>query len=588
MSDLDRRNFLALGSLALADCGDEGPYFGNTLPPKRQQLVYAIVGTGALLDPAKSVDTLSEGSIVRALFEGLTNYHPRTMEPMAGIATHHEISKDGLRVTLYLRGHSRPQGTSLPDTNSLPVDLTRGHPVPPARVPFRWSDGAPVTAHDVVYSWRRVLDPLTAAPYANLLYCIQNAVEVNGAQAPPERLAVRALDEFTLQVDLRAPTAFFLGLLSCMTLAPVPRPAIEAARRRGNEDSWTEPGAIVTSGPFTLVERRPRDCTVLRRNPDYIEAGVVGLEEISFLLVPDLTVSVSLYKSGNAHVTAPGVLPPAMAPGLSGKRDVRKAPAFATCFTCFNTTKAPFNNVLVRYAFNMAIDKQAIAGVFGFGRAPTRNLVPPLEGYKPPASLLIDVDGSSYDVLAHSPPGARELLAKAGYPSGVDPHGRRLEIDLISVGFADARLRCEILQQQLRKNLNVEVNIATQEFQTFADNIYSGNYRGMADYADSGLYLDPNWFLGEFVTGSSVNATGWADRPYDDMLAKANATVDQPTRMRSLADCEAYLLRAMPFIPIYYDAWAYPQKPYVRGIGPNLMDVHPLKYAWIDTNWRPS
>src|SRR5262249_50827986 len=148
-----------------------------------------------------------------------------------------------------------------------------------------------------------------------------------------------------------------------------------------------------------------------------------------------------------------------------------------------------------------------------------------------------------------------------GYPAGLDSHGRRLEIDLFAVNWADVRLRCEILQQQLRTNLRVGVNIVTQDFQTFADILYSGNYRGMADYGDSGLYLDPNWFLGEFVTGSSVNPTGWADRAYDDMLAKANATLDQPTRMRKLAACEAYLLRGMPFIPIYYEAWAYPQKP---------------------------
>jgi oligopeptide transport system substrate-binding protein len=273
---------------------------------------------------------------------------------------------------------------------------------------------------------------------------------------------------------------------------------------------------------------------------------------------------------------------------LSGKRDLCTAPAFATCFPCFNTTKPPFDNVLVRYAFNMAIDKQAIAGVFGFGRVPSRSLVPPLEGYKPPASLVIEVDGSSYDVLDYNPTGARELLAKAGYPSGVDSRGHRLQIDLIAPNLADVRLRCEILQQQLRRNLNIAVNIGTQEFQTFMERIFSGNYRGMADYADSGLYLDPNWFLGEFVTGSSANPTGWADPSYDDMLAKANATLGPPTRMQRLADCETYLLRGMPFIPVFYDAWAYPQKPYVRGIGPNLMDVHPLKYAWIDTDWRPS
>lgn len=577
-----------MGSLALAACGGNSQYFGNTFPPDRQQLIYATISTGDSLDPAKSVDTLSEGSIVRALFEGLTNYHPQTMEPMAGIATHHETSADGMRVTLYLRGHLRPKGTAFCDTSTLPIALSRGHKTPPGRVPVRWSDGTPVTASDVVFSWRRVLDPATAAPYAHLLYCIQCAEEVNAGRASPEKLAARALDEFTLQVDLRTPTLYFFGLLSCVTLAPVPWQPIEAARRQGNESSWTEPGKIVTSGPFTLVERRTRDRTVLRRNPNYIESGLVGLEEVSFLLVPDLTATLNLYKSGNAHVIAPAVLPPFLAPSLSRKRDVRTARAFATCFACFNTRKAPFDNVLVRYAFNMAINKQAIAGVFGFGRMPARTFVPLFGGYQPPANVIIDFGGKSYDVLSYNPTAARELLAKAGYPSGVDLNGNQIEIDLIGPNFADVRLRCQILQQQLRANLNVEVNIRSHEFQTFLENVFSGNYRGIADYADSGLYLDPNWFLGEFVPGSAVNPTGWADPGYDAMLAKANSTLDPATRMQRLADCEAYLLKAMPFIPIFTDAWAYPQKPYVRGMGPNLMDVHPLRYAWIDTNWRPT
>src|SRR4051794_7878780 len=99
--------------------------------------------------------------------------------------------------------------------------------------------------------------------------------------------------------------------------------------------------------------------------------------------------------------------------------------------------------------------------------------------------------------------------------------------------------------------------------------------------------LDPNWFLDQFVTGSAVNASGWADPQYDAMLAKANATLEPALRMEGLAECERYLLRAMPFFPIYHEVWAYPQKPYVRGLKPNMMDVHSFKYAWIDTNWRP-
>jgi oligopeptide transport system substrate-binding protein len=219
---------------------------------------------------------------------------------------------------------------------------------------------------------------------------------------------------------------------------------------------------------------------------------------------------------------------------------------------------------------------------------PARSLIPVLDGYKPPESLLVEVQGNSYDVLDYNPTGARELLAKAGYPAGLDSNGRRLKVDLLGPNFADVRLHCEMLQQQWRANLGVQVNIATQEFKTWIQNIFAGNYRGITEYSDWGFYLDPNWFLDQFVTGSSVNASGWSDPQYDDLLAKANATLDPLLRMQRLADCERHLLRAMPVFPEFYDVWAYPQKPYVRGIRPNVMDVHPLKYAWIDTKWRPS
>jgi ABC-type oligopeptide transport system substrate-binding subunit len=598
MRQLDRRAFLGLGSLALAGCEREGPYFGETRPPARQQLICATAWTGTSLDPATATELLAEGSVIRALFEGLTNYHPQTMEPMAGIATHHESSPDGMRITLFLRGHPRPHGVRLANTDglrreyhngTLPIDLSRGGATPADYVPVYWSDGTPVTAHDVVYSWRRALDPATAGPNAYLLYYIQNAGAFNAGRVAPDKLGVRALDEFTVQVDLQAPTAFFLRLLSCPTFFPVPRQAIEAAQRLSRENSWTEPGSIITSGAFTLRERRPRDCIVLARNPRYIEAGLVGLEEVSLLLIPEVTVGANLYKTGQTHLITGLPLPPFTTRVLSGKRDISTAKAFGTVFPCFNTKKPPFDNVLVRYAFNMATDKRAIADFFGFGRVPARTLVPTLAGYKPPDGLLVRVDNRSYDVLDFDPAGARELLARAGYPRGLDSHGRRLRVDFLTPIYADVRVRlqAEILQQQWRANLNVEVNIATQEFQAWAQNIFSGNYGGVTEYADWGYYLDPNWFLNQFVTGSSVNATGWTDPEYDDMLAKANGTLDPLVRMRRLADCETYLLRAMPFIPVFYDAWAYPQKPYVRGIAPNVMDVHPLKYAWIDTNWRP-
>jgi oligopeptide transport system substrate-binding protein len=272
-----------------------------------------------------------------------------------------------------------------------------------------------------------------------------------------------------------------------------------------------------------------------------------------------------------------------MAPVLSRKRDLCTTPAFGTNFPCFNMRVAPFDNVLVRYAFNMAVNKHAFTRVLGFGRQPAQSLVPPLPGYSPPANVLVRVNGATYNVLEYNPNAARELLAAAGFPDGRDFRGKRLTFDLLYPNFQETRLKAEILQNEWQNRLSVRVNINIQEFKTFLQNQYSLNYTGVTDSADWGYYRDPTWFLNEFTTGASANVAAWSDLEYDSMLAKATATLEPGLRMQRLAECERYLLRAMPFMPLYHDVWAYPQKPYVRGITPNAMDAHPFKYAWIET-----
>jgi ABC-type oligopeptide transport system substrate-binding subunit len=574
MRYVDRRTLLALAPTALASCVKETPYFGNTQPPSRQELTCAITASSITLDPALAGG--GEAQVVRTIFEGLTDLHPRTVEPVAAIATHYDLSPDGLYCKLFLRGHADPRGAPLPNL--------RGN-----NGPARWTDGPAVTSHDFVYAWRRVVDPATAAMCAYLLNCVENAAAITSGKLPPDKLGVRAIDDFCLRVDLVAPTPFFLQLLSWVTLFPLPRHLFEQTRTNHEGRNWTDPDVIVTNGPFRLAEHRSRDRITVQKNPEYYDSPSVRLDNVSFLLTQETAAAANLYKSGRAHLM-PGLdFPPLMAPTLSRKRDFCRAPAFGTNFPCFNVQKAPFDNVLLRYALNMAADKRALANVFGFGRQPAHGLVPPLAGYPAPTNVFVNVKGVRYDVLEYNPKGARELLAAAGYPKGRDPGtGRPLTFDLLYPNFQETRLKAEILQSQWQSELSVRINVKVQEFKTFLQNQFSLNYAGIVDSADWGYYRDQIWFLSEFTTGASTNIAGWSDPRYDSMLANATATLDPLSRMEKLAHCERYLLGAMPFMPMYHDVWAYPQKPYVRGISPNVMDVHPLKYAWIDTNWRPA
>jgi oligopeptide transport system substrate-binding protein len=364
--------------------------------------------------------------------------------------------------------------------------------------------------------------------YAYLLLCIQNAQAITRGKLSPERLAVRALDDFSLQVDLRSPTPFFLELLSVFTLFPVPRLAIERVPRGRNENSWTEPKNIVTSGPFTLREHRSRDRIVVERNTQYYDAPTVALEQVSFLLTQETTVGANLYKSGRAHLMPGFGFPPLVAPALSRKRDLCTSPAFGTAFPCFNTTKPPFDNVLVRYALNMAVNKHAIADVFGFGRQPARNLVPSLPGYRSPESVQVRVNGKSYDVLQFNPEAARELLAFAGFPGGRDTQGNHLTLDMLCPNFQEPRLRAEILQSEWQDKLSIRVNVNAQEFKLFLQNISSLNYQGVTDnWIGATIAIPPGfWTNLQAVIGQRDRLV---DPQFDSLLAQSQ----QPHRVGS-------------------------------------------------------
>ena len=163
-----RRSMLAAAPLALASCARGSDYFGKADTPHAQRLVFQLGAEPDTLDPALS-QAGSEEFIIPSLFEGLLTLHPTANEPQAALATHYQSDPAQTEFTFYLRGHAQPAGSRLEGG-------------PPRSAPAHWSDGRVITAHDFVYSWRRVVDPKTAAPWAYLHYCIRNAEEINAGR----------------------------------------------------------------------------------------------------------------------------------------------------------------------------------------------------------------------------------------------------------------------------------------------------------------------------------------------------------------------------------------------------------------------
>ena len=569
---MPRRILLAAAPAALVACRQGGPYFGANRPPARQRLVYANGNEPDTFDPG----TYSGGTemrIINALFDGLTKFHPLTLEPMAGLATHYETNSDSTVFTFFLRGHRSPRGIRFVTTDDLPEEFSRGRKAPPDNIPARWSDGIAITAHDFVYSWRRAADPRTGSADASYFYLIENGRDIHRGKRQPGELGVRALDDYTLEVNLCAPTYHFLAIQSQRAFFPVPRHGIE---------SGAEWGRIV-SGAFRLKERRSYERVVLVKNPAYYEAGSVGLDEIVFLPVKH-DILVDMYKTGDVDATDGAYMPSQFVHALRGRQDFHSIPTLERVCYAINVREQPFDNVLLRYALNMATGKKDIADSLNAGQAPALGCVPPIKGYDAVTSLPVDVDGVQFDVVRYNPEAARAMLSKAGFPGGYDSNGRRLTVTVIINGPATTS---QIVQQQWRRNLNLDVKLEPREFNVWIEMLVDVSYRDLAIDPWTAKYPDPAAFLDMYKSGSGQNETGWTDPKYDALLAAANAAPSRVLRMRRLAECERLLLTAMPLIPIHSAVYTSLVKPYVRGWEWNALNEHHFKYTWIDTNWRP-
>jgi oligopeptide transport system substrate-binding protein len=209
-----------------------------------------------------------------------------------------------------------------------------------------------------------------------------------------------------------------------------------------------------------------------------------------------------------------------------------------------------------------------------------RGLVPAVRGYPAPLTLPVSIDGATYDVLSFDPRAARELLAKTSHPLP-----KRLGY-LCSTG-TDSLLWAQVLKDQWKRHIDIDLDINAVEFSVFVEANVHGRFRHVAECGAFANYVDPAWFLDLFAVSGGYG-TAWSDPLFQQMLSDARVTPDRALRMARLAECERLLLKAMPILPLCQVVQAKLRKPFVKGLGGNLLNRDQFKYAWIDTNWRPS
>jgi oligopeptide transport system substrate-binding protein len=477
------------------------------------------------LDPAIMTGQL-ESRIALALFEGLTTKNAKG-ELIPGMAESWERSPDGLTYTFHLRPG------------------------------IKWSNGDPVTATDFLNSWERVLNPATASEYSYQLYYIVNGEAYGtGKLKDFSQVGIKAPDDRTLVVTLVHPTAYFLELTSLQTLCPVHLPTV---KKYGND--WTKPGKIVSNGPYVLKEWRLNDYILVEANPYYWRP--VAIQRIKVLPTNNPNACFNLFYSKKTDlILDTRSIPSTLVQDIKNQPYFHANPFGATSFLRFNVKRKPFDDVRVRKALALALDKQDIVTKITRGGEPVANtLVPPGNaGYTPPQGLV------------YNPDEARRLLAEAGYPGGQGFP----DVDLL---YAKRGVSDEVateMQALWKRELGIDsIHLRGQEWKVYL-NTQSDIDFDLSLSAWIGDYNDPQTFIDMFVTGGGNNQTGWGNPQYDQMLETSENTADPAQRMLILHNMEKILVEdEVPIVPVYF--WVgmslyYPDK--LGGFEPNLVDDH--------------
>lgn len=486
----------------------------------------AIAGDPETLDVGK-MSGEPEGRVAFNIFEGLWMPAQETGAPVNGVAESSKVGEDGKTWTITLRKDAK------------------------------WSNGDPVTAHDYVYAWKRVMTPGFDADYAEFMDFIKGgAAYRKGEEKDFANVGLKAVDDHTLQVELTNPTPFFTELLAFYTYFPVHKASVEK-----HGDQWTRAENLVSNGPYRMKEYQHQQYILLEKNPHYWDKDKVKIDEIKIFVIKDNTAQLNAFQEKKIDMMDGGI-PVGKVPALKGKPEFRIDPMLGTYYYRVNVTHEALGKKEVRQALALAVDRKSLTELTMKGLyAPATGFVPPMPGYESPTTL------------EYNPEKARELLKQAGYPDGQGLP----EITLLFNTDQNHKLIAEIIQDTWKRELKVEVKLENKEWKTYLGDIDKLSYQ-VARAGWIGDYNDPTTFLGIFTCGNGNNDTGWCNPAFDEKIKAAYATAAPEERKALLVEAERMMMDELPIIPIYF--YTIPNLISTRVIGhkPQNRDVHLVRY----------
>jgi oligopeptide transport system substrate-binding protein len=534
-----------LAAATVAGCGGDGAGGGaagvqiggpsGTELAERQVLHLGNGTEVKTLDPHRG-EELQGSNIQRDLYEGLVNEAPNG-DLVPGAAKSWDVSADGKLYTFQLRENAR------------------------------WSNGDPVTAHDFVFGFRRGADPKTLSVYSFILTPVKNADEITAGKLPPTELGARAVDDYTLEIELANPTPYFLGLLTHPMTYPLHQ---QSYKQHG--DLFVRPGNLVSNGAFALAEQVVQSHIKVVRNPHYWDAANVKLTEIWFYPTEDLSAELQRYRAGELDYTYD--IPTARFDWISKNlgSELKISPWIGSYYFGFNVTRPPFkDNPKLRRALSLAVDREILTkDVLGAGERPAFGWVPPVHNYT--GQNMVEASWTQAEREAE----AKRLYAEAGY-SGKNP----LRTTIYYNTNEDHRRISVTLASMWKETLGVQVELFNQEWKVFLDTRNEKIDTQIFRTGWIGDYNDAFTFAELFRSTAGQNDAGYASPEYDRLIAASQSELDPAKRAALLEEAERVLLADMPLVPLYYYVSQHLVKPWVGGWEPNVMDRHHHKDWYV-------
>lgn len=476
----------------------------------------------------------SSWNVLNNVMEGLTRLG-QDDQPQEAMAESWEVSEDGLTYTFNIRE----------DAN--------------------WSNGEPVTAEDFVYAWTYMLEPETASPAAFLAYFIEGAEAFNAGEGSAEDLGLAAVDEKTFEVTLSQPTGAFLNIISNPSFFPVHKATAEE-----NPEWFASADTFVANGPFMLESWTPDSEIVMAKNEEYWDADTVKLDKVHWAMVSDTNTEYQMFESGDLDMTE---IPADSAEELIDSENVVIEDQAGLAFYRFNVEEEPFQNKKIRQAIGKAVNQQELVDyVTKMGEVPATGFVSP--GFE-------DAEGNDFretngDLQTFDAEEAKTLLEEGMEEEGYD------ELPTITLTYSNTesnRIVAEAIQQMVSQNIGVEMELSASESNVFLDEQRALQHQ-LSRSSFLHDYADPVNALESFVTGSSMNRTGWSNEEYDQLIADAKAETDEQARYELLYEAEKLLMEEAPIFTLHY----YNQ---VYLYADSISDVvrHPVGYLelkWAD------